>query len=61
MLAITLSACAIITDHNFVYLGHPVKLPEYQVYYDKTQNLYLFIDKHSCFDKSIEGLGHAWP
>ncbi|MED7789546.1 hypothetical protein [Francisella sp. 19X1-34] len=57
VLTIVLSNCAIITDHNFVYLGHPIKLSEYQLYYDKTQNLYLFIDKYSCFDKSVEGAG----
>ncbi|API87264.1 hypothetical protein [Francisella uliginis] len=57
ILATVASACAIITYDDFVYLGHPAKLPEYQIYYDKTQNLYLFIDKHSCFDKSVEGAG----
>lgn len=57
ILATVASACAIITYDDFVYLGHPVKLPEYQIYYDKTRSLYLFIDKQSCFDKSVEGAG----
>lgn len=57
ILAVVISACAIITNHDFVYLGHPPKLYDYQIYYDKTQKLYLFIDKHGCFDKSKNGSG----
>ncbi|BCD91262.1 hypothetical protein fh0823_14010 [Francisella halioticida] len=35
-LGIIISACAIITNDDFVYLGHPSRLPKYQIYYDKT-------------------------
>ena len=47
----------VISKDNFVYLGHPESYPDYNVYYDKSEKMYLFIDKDGCFDKNIDGPG----
>ena len=49
-----ISSCAIISQDEFVYLGHPKSLNDYHIYYDKTEKLYLFIDTKGCFYKSEE-------
>ena len=54
---IFLSSCGIISQDDFVYLGHPKDLPEYHLYYDNTMELYLLLDVHGCFDKSKDGSG----
>jgi hypothetical protein len=56
-LSIIAYACAIISKDNFVYLGHPKSYPDYNIYYDKSEKMYLFIDKDGCFDKDVDGPG----
>ena len=55
--SVLIASCQIISPKDFVYLGHSKKLVEYQVYYDKSQKLFLLIDKHGCLDKSVDGSG----
>ncbi|ASG68389.1 hypothetical protein CDV26_08300 [Francisella halioticida] len=57
LLCVLAYACAIVSKDNFLYLGHPSSFPDYNVYYDKVEKNYLFIDKDGCFDKSASGSG----
>lgn len=56
-LSVLAYSCAIISKDNFVYLGHPESYPDYNIYYDKSEKMYLFIDKDGCFDKYVDGPG----
>ncbi|WP_041263828.1 FTN_0109 family protein [Francisella salina] len=54
ILGLALYSCSTMFSDEFVYLGHPKSLSEYHIYYDKTQNLYMFVDTKGCFYKSEE-------
>ncbi|APC90815.1 hypothetical protein BBG19_0077 [Francisella sp. MA067296] len=45
-----------LSNDEFVYLGHGENSPDYQLYYDKTQKLFVLIDKRNgCFQKDDTG------
>jgi len=55
-LIFAVSSCGMMTGDKFVYLGHGEDTPDYQLYYDKTQKLFVFIDKRNgCFQKDDTG------
>lgn len=52
----SLSACGSLQDDKFVYVGHPDAYPSYQLYYDKTKDMFMLIDKrHGCYEKTQSG------
>ncbi|GAB4221860.1 MAG: hypothetical protein Kow0076_1110 [Francisella sp.] len=56
LLVIILASCNTISDDDFIYLGHGESSPDYQLYYDKTKQLFLLIDKkNGCFQKDDTG------
>ncbi|TDT73524.1 hypothetical protein EDC55_10394 [Allofrancisella inopinata] len=56
LLIVLLSSCNMLTNDQFVYLGHGDDTPSYQLYYDKTQKLFILIDKRNgCFQKDDTG------
>ncbi|AJC48334.1 hypothetical protein IB642_04715 [Allofrancisella guangzhouensis] len=56
LLIVLLSSCNMLTDDQFVYLGHGTDTPSYQLYYDKTKKLFILVDKRNgCFQKDDTG------
>lgn len=56
LLSIILASCGMLSNDEFVYLGHGENSPDYQLYYDKTQKLFVLIDKRNgCFQKDNTG------
>lgn len=55
-LVLIVSSCGMLSGDKFVYLGHGEDSPDYQLYYDKTQKLFVLIDKRNgCFQKDDTG------
>ncbi|AXA33193.1 FTN_0109 family protein [Francisella adeliensis] len=55
-LLLAVASCGMLTGDKFVYLGHGEDTPDYQLYYDKTRKLFLFVDKRNgCFQKDDTG------
>ena len=51
-----LASCATLDNDKFVYIGHPASYPSYQLYYDKTKDLFILIDKRNgCFEHNDSG------
>ncbi|MFC4892797.1 hypothetical protein ACFPDQ_07000 [Pseudofrancisella aestuarii] len=52
-----LTSCGnLLTKDKFVYLGHGVNTPNYQLYYDKTRKMFMLVDKrHGCFERDYSG------
>ncbi|WP_084387490.1 FTN_0109 family protein [Francisella sp. TX07-6608] len=56
LLSIIITSCGMLSNDQFVYLGHGENSPDYQLYYDKTQKLFVLIDKRNgCFQKDDTG------
>ena len=56
LLSIIIASCDMLSNDEFVYLGHGENSPDYQLYYDKTQKLFVLIDKRNgCFQKDNTG------
>lgn len=56
LLILTITSCGMLSGDKFVYLGHGEDSPDYQLYYDKTQKLFVLIDKRNgCFQKDDTG------
>lgn len=56
LLIAVVSSCGMLSGDKFVYLGHGEDSPDYQLYYDKTQKLFVLIDKRNgCFQKDDTG------
>lgn len=56
LLLLAVASCGMLTGDKFVYLGHGEDTPDYQLYYDKTKKLFIFIDKRNgCFQKDDTG------
>ena len=56
LLIVIVSSCGMLSGDKFVYLGHGEDSPDYQLYYDKTQKLFVLIDKRNgCFQKDDTG------
>lgn len=55
-MSIIIASCGMLSNDEFVYLGHGENSPDYQLYYDKTQKLFVLIDKRNgCFQKDDTG------
>ncbi|AIT09683.1 hypothetical protein LO80_06705 [Candidatus Francisella endociliophora] len=55
-LVLVVTSCGMLSGDKFVYLGHGEDSPDYQLYYDKTQKLFVLIDKRNgCFQKDDTG------
>ncbi|AEB27950.1 hypothetical protein FN3523_0093 [Francisella hispaniensis] len=56
LLSVIIASCGMLSNDQFVYLGHGENSPDYQLYYDKTQKLFVLIDKRNgCFQKDDTG------
>lgn len=56
LMSIIIASCGMLSNDEFVYLGHGENSPDYQLYYDKTQKLFVLIDKRNgCFQKDDTG------
>ncbi|WP_432773273.1 FTN_0109 family protein [Francisella salimarina] len=56
LLILTVTSCGMLSNDQFVYLGHGDNTPDYQLYYDKTRKLFVLIDKRNgCFQKDDTG------
>jgi hypothetical protein len=55
-LVVVMTSCGMLTGDKFVYIGHGEDTHDYQLYYDKTQKLFILIDKRNgCFQKDDTG------
>ncbi|MBK2028139.1 hypothetical protein IB655_03255 [Francisella noatunensis] len=56
LLILAVTSCGMLSNDQFVYLGHGDNTPDYQLYYDKTRKLFVLIDKRNgCFQKDGTG------
>lgn len=56
LLSIILASCSMLSNDEFIYLGHGENSPDYKLYYDKTQKIFMLIDKRNgCFHKDDTG------
>ncbi|AJI57804.1 hypothetical protein LA02_558 [Francisella philomiragia] len=56
LLILAVASCGMLSNDQFVYLGHGDNTPDYQLYYDKTRKLFVLIDKRNgCFQKDGTG------
>ncbi|MDE5012629.1 hypothetical protein NAI80_09630, partial [Francisella tularensis subsp. holarctica] len=56
LLRVLIASCGMLSNAQFVYLGHGENSPDYQLYYDKTQKLFVIMDnRNGCFQKDDKG------